>query len=154
MIDLTRKKNLYFFTIMAASELEEQETIVREFFHDYPNSKFITGVYYSGQKRKRKIVHVYEIISLGYYPTYYCKKTQKSGLSTNEYDIPDDYEVKTELWKIKITLKTKYYNSKDVKFSLSFHDNGDLKTIESKKSGSDLIKLFCKVLIFLRFIIN
>ncbi|CAB4481519.1 unnamed protein product [Rhizophagus irregularis] len=44
----------------------------------------------------------------------------------------------------KITLKTKYYNSKDVKFSLSFHDNGDLKTIESKKSGSDLIKLFCK----------
>ncbi|CAB4491131.1 unnamed protein product [Rhizophagus irregularis] len=129
---------------MATSELEEQETNVREFFHDYPNSKFITGVYYSGQKRKKKIVHVYEIISLGYYPTYYCKKTQKSGLNTNEYDIPDDYVVKTELWKTKITLKTKYYNSKDVKFSLSFHDNGDLKTIESKKSGSDLIKLFCK----------
>ena len=50
------------------------------------------------------------------------------------------------MWKAKITLKTKYYNSKDVKFSLSFHDNGDLKTIESKKSGTDLIKIFCKVI--------
>lgn len=128
-----------------ASELEESEkTNIREFFHDYPNSKSITGIHYSGQKRIKKIVHVYEIISLGHYPTY-CKKTQKSKLNAIEYDIPDDYVVKTELWKAKITLKTKYYNSKDVKFSLSFHNNGDLKTIESKKSGSDLIKLYCKV---------
>src|SRR6185437_9654993 len=127
------------------SELEE--TNIREFFHNYPSSKTITGVHYSGQKRIKKIVYVYEIISLGHYPTY-CKKTQKSKLNGNEYDIPDDYVVKTELWKVKITLQTKYYNSKDVKFSLSFYDNGNLKTIESKKSGSDLIKLFCKVKCF------
>jgi hypothetical protein len=43
---------------------------------------------------------------------------------------------------MKITLKTKYYNFKDVKFSLSYND----KTIESKKSGTDLIKIFCKVI--------
>ena len=126
-----------------ASELEE--TNIREFFHNYPSSKTITGVHYSSQKRIKKIVYVYEIISLGHYPIY-CKKTQKSGLNTKEYDIPDDYIVKTELWKTQITLKTKYYNSKVVKFSLSFHDNGNLKIIESKKSGSDLIKLFCKVI--------
>jgi|tagenome__1003787_1003787.scaffolds.fasta_scaffold20041998_1 hypothetical protein len=127
-------------------EIEEQETNIREFSHDYPNNKSIIGTHYSGQKRRKKIVYNYEIISLGYYPTYFCKKTQKSKLNTKEYDIPDDYIVKTELWKTQITLKTKYYNSKDVKFLLSFHDNGDLKTIESKKSGSDLIKLFFKVI--------
>ena len=43
---------------------------------------------------------------------------------------------------LKITLKTKYYNFKDVKFLLLFND----KTIESKKSGTDLIKIFCKVI--------
>ena len=130
-----------------ASELEEeQETNIREFFHDYPNSKSITGVHYSGQKRKKRLFMFMKLFrQVTILHNYYCKKTQKNRLNTKEYDIPDDYVVKTELWKIKITLKTKYYNSKDVKFLLSFHDNGDLKTIESKKSGTDLIKLFCKV---------
>ena len=41
--------------------------------------------------------------------------------------------------EMKITLKTKYYNFKDVKFSLSYND----KTIES---STDLIKIFCKVI--------
>ena len=76
--------------------ISEQEKNNREFIHNYPHSKSITGVYYSGQKRKKKIVHVYEIISLGYYPTH-CKKTQKSKSNSIEYDIPDDYIVKTEL---------------------------------------------------------
>ena len=136
--------SLYFIDIMAASGVEEpliEKTNSHEFIHDYPHSKFITAVHYSGKKRTKKITHVYEIISLGHYPTH-CKKTQKSSLNSIEYDIPDNYIVKVELWKMKITLKTKYYNFKDVKFSLSYND----KTIESKKSGTDLIKIFCKVI--------
>jgi hypothetical protein len=52
MIDLKHKKKnkffLYFITIMMVFELEKQAINVCEFFHDYSNSKIITGVYYSG----------------------------------------------------------------------------------------------------------
>ena len=35
--------------------ISEQEKNNREFIHNYSHSKFITGVYYSGQKRKKKL---------------------------------------------------------------------------------------------------
>src|SRR6266480_1247401 len=116
----------------------------RKFFHDYPKNKFITAVHYTGIKEQRKWIYTYEIISLGYYPSF-CKKTQKNRSYRRGYDIPDNYIVKLKLWQIPIILKTKYNNSNEVKFSLSWNNNGSFKTVESKKSGTDLIKLFCKV---------
>src|ERR1043166_8303639 len=107
---------------MAASGVEEpliEKTNSRELFHDYPNSKFITAVHYSGKKRTKKITHAYEIISLGHYPTH-CKKTQKSSLNSIEYDIPDDYIIKVELWKMKKKFKKKKYKFIYIKYLLYF----------------------------------
>src|SRR5579862_1729601 len=93
----------------------------RQFFHNYPQNKFITAVHYTGIKELRKWVYTYEIVSLGYYPPF-CKKTQRGRSYYREFDIPDNYVVRLELWKIPITLKTKYCNSK-VRFSLSWYNN-------------------------------
>jgi len=57
----------------------------------------------------------YKVISLGYYLTP-VKLTQKNSKDCIQYQIPDNYSIKTEVSGIKICCETKYQLNGKVKF--------------------------------------
>ncbi|RHZ79768.1 hypothetical protein Glove_141g120 [Diversispora epigaea] len=111
----------------------------RTFQHDYPNNPYIDAEYVSGN---RIFYSKYKIIVLGYYPQN-VKYTKKSKKST-QYQIPNEYIVKTEVADRMLHCKTKYISANKVLFTIKWKEDKAKWEVSSKRSSSEVISIFFK----------
>lgn len=83
------------------------------FHYNYPNSPYIDAEYASGN---RIFYFKYKIISLGHYPQN-VKWMQKSKNGI-QYQIPDDYIIKTEIADRMLCCETKYISTNKILFTI------------------------------------
>ncbi|RHZ85246.1 hypothetical protein Glove_69g26 [Diversispora epigaea] len=107
----------------------------RTFQHDYPNNPYIDAEYVSGN---RIFYSKYKIIALGYYPQN-VKYTKKSKNGT-QYQIPDEYIVKTEVADRMLHCKTKYISANKVLFTIKWKEDKAEWEVSSERSSSGVIK--------------
>ncbi|RHZ87829.1 hypothetical protein Glove_30g8 [Diversispora epigaea] len=111
----------------------------RTFQHDYPNNPYIDAEYVSGN---RIFYSKYKIIALGYYPQN-VKYTKKSKNGT-QYQIPDEYIVKTEVADRMLHCKTKYISANKVLFTIKWKEDKAEWEVSSERSSSGVISAFFK----------
>ncbi|RHZ48529.1 hypothetical protein Glove_547g44 [Diversispora epigaea] len=112
----------------------------RTFDQDYPNSSRIEATYESGNTT---FSSWYNIISLGYYPANVVK-TQKNSKEGNQYWIPDDYIVETEVANKKLCCYIKYISNKIVKYTIFWKENNTEWSVHSEKSTTGVVLLYLK----------
>ncbi|RHZ63516.1 hypothetical protein Glove_329g9 [Diversispora epigaea] len=112
----------------------------RSFQNNYPKSTFIKAQYITGNK----IFNFwYNVISLGHYPMS-VKLTQRNSKNCIQYQIPDDYCIETEIYKIKIRCETKYQLSGKVKFTIFWKENRAEYSVYSDRSATNVVNIFLK----------
>ncbi|RHZ79773.1 hypothetical protein Glove_141g53 [Diversispora epigaea] len=106
----------------------------RTFQHDYSNNPYIDTEYISGN---RIFYLKYKIIALGHYPqnVKYIKKS-KNG---TQYQIPDEYIVKTEVADRMLHCKTKYISANMVLFTIKWKEDKAEWEVSSEQSSSGII---------------
>jgi hypothetical protein len=90
---------------------------------------------------------------LGHYPTS-VKLSQKNFKNCIQYQIPDDYCIETEIYKIKICCKTKYQLNGKVKFTIIWKKNRVEYSVSSDRSATNVVNIFLKVKINIIFLLN
>ncbi|RHZ68613.1 hypothetical protein Glove_294g26 [Diversispora epigaea] len=82
----------------------------QDFQCNYPISSFIKARYIIGN---RILYYWYKVISLKFYPTS-VKLIQKIFKNCVQYQVPDNYNVETEVSKFKIRCETKYQQNNKI----------------------------------------
>ena len=118
----------------------------RNFSHQYPTNPFIMAQYITGNW---PFYFWYKVVSLGYYPTP-VKLTQKNSKDCIQYQIPDNYNIETEVSKIKICCETKYQPNGKVRFTIVWKENRSEWSVYSDRSATSVINAFLKVLLFIK----
>ncbi len=81
---------------------------------------------------------------MGHYPTS-VKLTQKNSKNCTQYQIPDDYCIETEIYKIKIRCETKYQLNSKVRFTIVWKENRSEYSVYSDRSATNVVNIFLKV---------
>ena len=86
----------------------------------------------------------YNIISLGTYPPT-PKLTQKSKISSPQYQIPDNYTIETDVFVRSIRCETKYISNSKVCYTINWKEGHAEWSVNSTKSSTAVVNTFLQV---------
>ncbi|CAG8799855.1 8206_t:CDS:2, partial [Racocetra persica] len=113
--------------------------VSRIFYNKYP---YIIAVYKIGSKDRWQ--H-YKVIRLGHYPSVSKFTRKKKGIA---YQIPDEYEIETDLLGLSVRCKTKYQQTGDVSYTISWINSygsvvSSSSMISANNAGTKFLKDIC-----------